>query len=94
MAWDQSEVATAAGASEVIEPVPAPEAPRASMAVQKFKACRWRRPAENGDPECCGHRDVLPLTGVHGFDPDAWCEECRFFKLRRVPRKSLPVLAR
>ena len=26
----------------------------------KFKSCRWRRPPEDG-PECCGHRDVLPI---------------------------------
>lgn len=61
---------------------------RTSVALQKFQACRWRRPAEGGDPECCGHRDVLPLTGTHGFDPEAWCEDCQFFKLRRIPRKS------
>ncbi len=65
----------------VIEPI------RNSMAAQKFRACRWRRPAEGDAPECCGHRDVLPLTGTHGFDPEAWCEECTFFKLRRTPRK-------
>jgi hypothetical protein len=65
----------------VMEPI------RNSMAVQKFRACRWRRPAEGDTPECCGHRDVLPLTGTHGFDPEAWCEECTFFKLRRTPRK-------
>lgn len=61
---------------------------RVSAAVQKFQACRWRRPAEAGEPECCGHRDVLPLTGTHGFDPEAWCADCQFFKLRRIPRKT------
>ncbi len=36
---------------------------------------------------CCGHRDVLPMTGANGFDPDAWCPDCGFYKLRRTPKK-------
>ena len=59
----------------------------ASAAVERFRSCRWRRAADNGNPECCGHRDVLPLTGTHGFDPEAWCEECSYYKLRRTPKK-------
>jgi hypothetical protein len=59
----------------------------ATPAAQKFQSCRWRRPAENGQAECCSHRDVLPLTGVNGFDPEAWCTECGFYKLRRTPKK-------
>ncbi len=58
-----------------------------SAAVQRFQSCRWRKPAENGTPECCGHRDVLPLTGTNGFDPEAWCPECQYYKLRRTPKK-------
>ncbi len=61
--------------------------PPVSAAVQRFQSCRWRRPAENGTPECCGHRDVLPLTGTNGFDPEAWCPECAYYKLRRTPKK-------
>ena len=38
-------------------------------------------------PECCGHRDVLPITGANGFDPEAWCPGCAFYKLRRTPKK-------
>jgi len=78
-------------------PPPAPPAPDAgagqegvaavSAAVQRFRSCRWRRPPEDGAPECCAHRDVLPLTGERGFDPEAWCIDCRFYKLRRVPKK-------
>ena len=41
-----------------------------SPAVAKFKSCRWRRPPEDG-PECCGHRDVLPIAGTTGFDAQA-----------------------
>src|SRR5213594_3495140 len=57
-----------------------------SPAVMRFKSCRWRRPPDEGT-ECCGHRDVLPLAGSTGFDPEAWCPECAFYKLRRTPKK-------
>ena len=76
-------------------PPPAPGAPAAqppsdtapmSAAVARFKSCRWRRPPEEG-PECCGHRDVLPMAGTTGFDPEAWCPDCTFYKLRRTPKK-------
>jgi hypothetical protein len=62
--------------------------PPSSAAVMKFKSCRWRRPPEDG-PECCGHRDVLPLAGT-SFNPEAWCPECTLFKLRRTPKKRSP----
>jgi len=65
------------------------EAPVVSEAVTKFKSCRWRRPPEDG-PECCGHRDVLPIAGTTGFDPEAWCPDCSFYKLRRTPKKRSP----
>jgi hypothetical protein len=71
---------------------PAPSAvepPAESPAVARFKSCRWRRPPEDG-PECCGHRDVLPMAGSTGFDPEAWCPECSFYKLRRTPKKRSP----
>ena len=59
-----------------------------SPAVVKFKSCRWRRPPEDG-PECCGHRDVLPIAGT-SFNPEAWCPDCAFYKLRRTPKKRSP----
>lgn len=59
-----------------------------SEAVLKFKSCRWRRPPEDG-PECCGHRDVLPIAGTT-FNPEAWCPDCAFYKLRRTPKKRNP----
>jgi hypothetical protein len=65
---------------------PAADAPIVSEAVTRFKSCRWRRPPEDG-PECCGHRDVLPMAGTTGFDPEAWCPGCGFYKLRRTPKK-------
>ena len=60
-----------------------------SPAVARFKSCRWRRPPEDG-PECCAHRDVLPLAGAISFDPEAWCPDCTFYKLRRNPKKRDP----
>ena len=75
----------------VAEPVAATgnaETPVVSEAVTKFKSCRWRRPPEDG-PECCGHRDVLPIAGT-SFNPEAWCPDCQFFKLRRTPKKRSP----
>jgi hypothetical protein len=69
--------------------VETPAATELSPAVAKFKSCRWRRPPEEG-PECCGHRDVLPIAGTSGFDAEAWCPDCTFFKLRRTPKKRSP----
>jgi hypothetical protein len=72
--------------SAPVEPV-AEVVPQGSPAVQRFQSCRWRKAAENGLPECCGHRDVLPLTGANGFDAEAWCPGCAYYKLRRTPKK-------
>ena len=58
-------------------------------AMARFKSCRWRRPPDEG-VECCGHRDVLPMAGTSGFDPEAWCPDCTFYKLRRTPKKRDP----
>lgn len=65
----------------------APEEPQRSAAVQRFESCRWRQAAEEGVPAHCTHRDVSPIAGTHGFDPDAWCADCGFYKVRRTPRK-------
>ena len=67
-------------------PVEPSAEPQVSPAVARFKSCRWRRPPDEG-VECCGHRDVLPLAGSSGFDPEAWCPDCTFYKLRRTPKK-------
>jgi hypothetical protein len=83
--------APGAPGEEVPSPSPSPDAGKTSdvsPAVVKFKSCRWRRPPEDG-PECCGHRDVLPIAGT-SFNPDAWCPDCTFFKLRRTPKKRSP----
>jgi hypothetical protein len=28
------------------------------------------------------------MAGTHGFVIDAWCPDCRFYKLRRTPRRN------
>jgi hypothetical protein len=76
--------------SSRIPPAPAgtaADALPASAAVEKFRSCRWYRAPEESQPECCSHRDVLPLAGTTGFDPEAWCPDCAFYKVRRTPRK-------
>ena len=72
----------------VVMPPAEPTTPLVSEAVIKFRSCRWRRPPDEG-VECCGHRDVLPMAGTTSFDPEAWCPECTFFKLRRSPKKRV-----
>jgi hypothetical protein len=56
-------------------------------ATERFHSCRWRKPPENGLPEHCGHRDVLPMAGVQGFNADSWCPDCPYYKAKRVTRK-------
>ena len=56
-------------------------------AVARFRACRWHSALTDGT-EYCGHRDVKPYAGQHGFSPAAWCPECDFYKTRRRPRKD------
>ena len=75
--------------SPEVSTAPAVETPAQTIAVMRFKSCRWRRPPDEGT-ECCGHRDVLPIAGTTGFDPEAWCPECVFYKLRRTPKKRSP----
>lgn len=63
------------------------EKPALSPAAERFQSCRWRKAAENGTPEHCTHRDVLPMAGTTGFTPDSWCADCGYFKAKRSPRK-------
>ena len=57
-----------------------------SPAQARFRACRWH--AEADDQKYCSNRDVLPYAGRGGFDPEAWCPDCTFYKLRRTPKKQ------
>ncbi|MGH9175369.1 MAG: hypothetical protein ACRD1H_13480 [Vicinamibacterales bacterium] len=63
------------------------DTPAQSPATERFLSCRWRKPAENGTPDHCTHRDVLPMAGTAGFVPDSWCADCSFYKAKRTPRK-------
>ena len=77
------------------DPQPAAAAPATSDVPQsaslvRFRSCRWMQPAENGNSEFCTHREVKPYAGTTGFDPDAWCPECQYYKLRRAPKKRTP----
>ena len=58
-----------------------------SPAFARFRSCRWQQPAENGSAEFCTHREVKPYAGTTGFDPEAWCGDCHYYKLRRAPKK-------
>jgi hypothetical protein len=62
-----------------------------SAAFVRFRSCRWMQPAENGNQEFCTHREVKPYAGTQGFDADAWCPECQYYKLRRAPKKRTPA---
>jgi hypothetical protein len=61
-----------------------------SAAFVRFGSCRWQQPAENGNSAFCTHREVKPYAGTAGFDADAWCPECQYYKLRRAPKKKSP----
>ena len=64
------------------------DTPLLPPAVQRFQSCRWRHQPENGSAlDYCTHRDVQPMTGTAGFDPQAWCPDCAFYKVRRTPHK-------
>ena len=67
-------------------PPPAPVAALTSEGQQRFVTCRWQRAAEGDAPACCGHRDVLPMAGTTGFNPDSWCVDCGYYTVTRAPR--------
>lgn len=62
-----------------------PETP-ATPATSRFQSCRWQVAPDHGAPYC-SHRDVQPYAGVCGFNAEAWCPECVFYKVRRTARK-------
>jgi hypothetical protein len=70
--------------------VPATSDVPQSAAFVRFRSCRWMQPAEGGSQEFCTHREVKPYAGTTGFDADAWCPECQYYKLRRAPKKRSP----
>ncbi len=60
--------------------------PSENVAEPRFKSCRWHETQDNGSAYC-GNRDVLPFAGKNGFNPDAWCPECKLYKLKRTTKK-------
>jgi hypothetical protein len=67
------------------------DTPAGSAAMQRYHSCRWRQKPEDDNPaDYCSHRDVQPMAGTTGFDPEAWCPECAFYKVRRIPKKRSP----
>ena len=60
-----------------------------SVAVTRFNACRWHETQENAAPYCA-NRDVLPFAGKNGFNPEAWCPDCTFYKIKRKVKKRSP----
>jgi hypothetical protein len=42
---------------------------------------------EQSATDFCAHREVKPYAGTAGFDAEAWCPECQYYKLRRSPKK-------
>jgi hypothetical protein len=71
------------------QPAAAPAPPQPAGLV-RFNSCRWQQPAEEGNAAFCTHREVKPYAGTTGFDPEAWCVDCQYYKLRRVPKKRSP----
>ncbi len=78
-----------AGSPAAADPAVAPDVPQ-SAAFARFRSCRWQQPKEEGSSEFCTHREVKPYAGTNGFDADAWCTECQYYKLRRAPKKRQP----
>ena len=62
-----------------------------SAAFVRFRSCRWQQPKDDSSStEFCTHREVKPYAGTTGFDPNAWCTDCQYYKLRRAPKKRTP----
>ena len=78
------------GAPATPAPAPVTSDNPQSAAFVRFSSCRWQQPAEDGNAAFCTHREVKPYAGTTGFDADAWCPECQYYKLRRAPKKREP----
>lgn len=72
--------------SPLPDETPAAPASDASPGRVRFDSCRWQRPADADQPACCGHRDVLPMAGTTGFNPESWCLDCGYYKAKRAPK--------
>jgi len=86
---DAPSAAHGAAAESPTPTSPEPAAPQ-SAGFARFNSCRWQQPKEEGNAAFCTHREVKPYAGTAGFDADAWCPECQYYKLRRAPKKRSP----
>ena len=64
----------------------AKQEPEEHPAVTRFKSCRWHEKQDNA-PSYCANRDVLPFAGKNGFKPEAWCPDCKFYKVKRTVKR-------
>jgi hypothetical protein len=78
------------GSPSPTSPPPASSDSPQSAALVRFRSCRWQQPKDEGNGEFCTHREVKPYAGTTGFDADAWCPDCQYYKLRRAPKKREP----
>ena len=86
-----SAAAPSAPAADATRPAPATSDVPESAAFVRFRSCRWQQPKDEANPaEFCTHREVKPYAGTTGFDPNAWCADCQYYKLRRAPKKREP----
>ena len=85
-----SAASPAAPAAPAVSPTPVTSDNPQSAAFVRFGSCRWQQPAEEGNAAFCTHREVKPYAGTAGFDADAWCPDCQYYKLRRAPKKREP----
>ena len=84
------EATSPAPSAPATSPVPITSDNPQSAAFARFASCRWQQPAEDGNAAFCTHREVKPYAGTTGFDADAWCGDCQYYKLRRAPKKRTP----
>ena len=87
---EPGEKPTAAATTPAATPAPATSDVPQSANLVRFNSCRWQQPAEDGNVAFCTHREVKPYAGTAGFDADAWCPDCQYYKLRRAPKKKAP----
>ena len=90
---DDREAAPSPASSKPSAHPPATSDVPQSAAFVRFRSCRWQQPKEEGhDTEFCTHREVKPYAGAQGgFDAEAWCPDCQYYKLRRAPKKRNPA---
>ena len=69
---------------------PPPDVPAEAVVPEdttRPQTCPRQQPTEARSTEFCTHREVKPYAGSSSFDPEAWCGDCQYYKLRRVPKK-------